>query len=107
MYELAILMAGHFLADFPLQPEHMLRDKQNALKTSLGTLTLIAHGVIQGLVIGTLSWLLWAPDAFLIGVIVAGSHILIDLGKIRGVYGVMLDQMMHWTVLLAVVVYLL
>lgn len=100
-------MAGHFLADFPLQPEHMLRDKKLAFQTSLGTLTLLAHAAVHFLVSLTLLSILGAQEAYLAALGIGATHFLIDAGKIRGHYGVMADQLLHYVVLALVVLYFL
>ena len=102
MQDLVILMAGHFLADFPLQPEHMLRDKKRAFQTALGTLTLVAHAFIHFFVALFILVVLGAQEAFLAAVLIGATHFLIDAGKVRGLYGVMADQILHWFVLAVV-----
>lgn len=98
MYELSIFLAGHFLADFPLQPRHMLEDKAHAFETSLGTLTLVAHAVIQATCAAIVAGWLGSPAWYTIALIVGVTHFLIDAGKIRGHYGVMTDQILHYAV---------
>lgn len=103
MQEFVILMAGHFLADFPLQPEHMLRDKKHAFETAIGTFTLLAHASIHFLVALVLLMILGAQEAYLAALGIGASHFLIDAGKIKGFYGVTIDQLLHYLVLGAVV----
>lgn len=99
MQEYLVLLGGHFLADFPLQPQHMLTDKQQAFKTSLGTLTLIAHAFIHGLILGLLAYWLNFPSPLFMGLGVGLSHFVIDLAKVRGFLGVWTDQVLHWFVI--------
>lgn len=93
------LLAGHFVCDFPLQSRHILEDKQTAGRTLLGTLTLIGHCATHALVIGLLAALLGLPNVYGIALVIAVSHFAIDLGKIRGFYGLATDQTLHYLVI--------
>lgn len=101
MESLIILLSGHFLADFTLQPKYMIEDKYRAFTTWLGTLTLLAHAITHGMILGYLALFVGMADPFTIGLIVGVTHFFIDLGKIKGRYGVMTDQVAHWLVILA------
>lgn len=106
MQEALILLAGHFLCDFPLQHRMMLEDKYQALKTTLGTLTLTAHAATHGLILGGLTALLGHQTWMIVGLVVFASHWLIDLGKIRGRYGVLADQVLHYAVILVLTLWI-
>ena len=94
------LVAGHYLADYGLQSDFMVKQKENALKTAMGFHALMAHAAIQGLVAGLLS------HNFTIGVIVAMTHWLIDLGRgAKGWYGINIDQLLHILVILFAVIF--
>ena len=105
MHLFLVLLAGHFISDFPLQQKYMLEDKQKAFVTSLGTLTLISHAMTHALVIGGLAALQGVTGYFPLGVVIGATHFFIDLGKIRHRYGVMTDQVLHYFVILLCVFY--
>lgn len=122
-----LLLAGHYLADFPLQGDHIAQNKGKVFKESIGFHCLTAHALIHGLtaaaILGVMgySWL-WGA------ILVAVTHWLIDFGKswegwpdnwritqgakwagnpnARGLYGINVDQAMHVAVLLVLVVWL-
>lgn len=118
---LIILWAGHYLADFPLQPAFVATEKKKILLESIGFHCLTAHAFIQGLVAGVLS------HNFTAGVIVGVTHWIIDFGKScqllddrfphtkgaripgiqeAGLYGINVDQALHFIVILAVTIWL-
>ena len=76
----------------------MAKEKLNVFKTQLGTLALFAHAFIHALVLGTAAYLLgydFNTFFFVVGI----THFLIDLGKIKGKYGVLVDQVLHYLVI--------
>lgn len=79
----------------------MIEDKYR--RNRIGYLTLIAHAATHGLLLGALAYFLGLPAAFMIGWTIFVTHALIDFGKIRGIYGVMTDQALHWIVLALIV----
>jgi hypothetical protein len=111
------LWAGHYLADFPLQPEYVATNKRKILKESIGFHCLTAHAFIQGLVAGFIT------QKFSVALIVGLTHWLIDFGKSceyiddrfphtkgarnefqsYGLYGINIDQTLHFIVIVAVV----
>lgn len=93
-----ILLSSHFLADFPLQPKWMLDAKYDVFKTQLGTLSLFAHALIHALVLATIASVLGYDFEFVF-FLVGITHFFIDLGKIKGLYGVFVDQILHFLVL--------
>lgn len=99
MIELAVaLVVAHLLADYPLQGDFLAGQKNNALRTSVGTHALTAHALIQGGIVGAACALLgynWLGPF----VLVAVTHWVIDLGKVRGRYGLTVDQLLHVIVL--------
>lgn len=117
---LIFLWAGHYLADFPLQPAFVAECKKKILIESIGFHTLTAHAFIQGLVAGVIT------QRFSVGLIVGGTHWLIDFGKsceliddrfphtkgarrgpqTAGLYGINVDQTLHFLVILGVALWL-
>ena len=97
-----ILVSAHFLADFPLQGEWMAKEKYSVFKTQLGTVALFAHAFIQALIVGIIAWLL-GYDFYTFFLVVGVTHFLIDLGKIKGKYGVLTDQLLHYAVLIVLI----
>lgn len=122
---LLLLVAGHYLADFPLQPDFVARMKSRVFFESIGFHCLTAHAMIHGLVAAAVVSVLgyrWLMP-FLV---VAVTHWLIDFGKAwdgwpdnwritqgakwsgkpdaRGLYGINIDQALHIAVLVIVAV---
>lgn len=111
------LVAGHYLADFGLQSQHVAEMKGRAFVEAIGFHTLTAHAAIHGLVAGLITHNIAA------GLTVALTHWLIDFGKASelltdrfphtkgsrahgqttGLYGINVDQALHILVLLVVV----
>jgi hypothetical protein len=118
---LVILWAGHYLADFPLQPAFVADNKKKILLESIGFHCLTAHAFIQGLVAGAIT------HNFVAGLIVGLTHWAIDFGKscqllddhfphtkgarvkgiqTAGLYGINVDQALHFAVILGVTLWL-
>lgn len=113
------LLAGHYLADYALQTDHMAATKGKALVEAAGFHALTAHAAIHGLVAGVITHNFWA------GLIVALSHWIIDFckasvlltdhlphirgarkhGQTVGLYGINIDQTLHILVLLVIVMF--
>jgi hypothetical protein len=113
------LLAGHYLADFALQTQHMAEKKAKVFKEAMGFHVLTGHAAIHGLVAAVIS------HNFTVGIIVALSHWVIDFLKASeymddrfphtagarrnsqtvGLYGINIDQTLHILVLLAVVLW--
>lgn len=110
------LWAGHYLADFPLQPAFVAEKKGLVFIESIGFHCLTAHAFIHGLVAGSLT------QSFTVGFIVGGTHWLIDFCKsskllcnlphtkgarntfqTTGLYGINIDQSLHLLVIVLVV----
>jgi len=89
-----VLVAAHWLADFPLQGDYMAKAKVGALRTAEGTWCLTAHAAIQGLVLGSVVFLN-GGDAFVFGLLVFATHWAIDFLKVRNVFGYSADQFLH------------
>jgi hypothetical protein len=114
---LITLWAGHYLADFPLQPAFVADLKKKVFQESIGFHCLTAHAFIHGLVAGVLT------QNFTAGLIVGITHWLIDCGKAceliddrfphtkgarkgpqtAGLYGINIDQALHFAVIVFVV----
>lgn len=118
---LLILWAGHYLADFPLQPAFVAEKKGLVFVESIGFHCLSSHAFIHGLIAGALAHFLGYSDYFLFGLIVGATHWVIDFGKSSvllddrfphtkgarvsvqktGLYGINVDQSLHLLVILA------
>lgn len=120
MSALILLWAGHYLADFPLQPDHVAKNKGKVFVEAIGFHCLTAHAFIHGLVAGGVASFL-GHDWLLPLVVVAVTHWLIDFGKswerwpenwritdgakwagnpnARGLYGINVDQALHLAVM--------
>jgi hypothetical protein len=109
---LVTLWAGHYLADFPLQPAFVAEKKALVFIESIGFHCLTAHAFIHGLVAGMIT------QNFGAGVAVGLTHWAIDFGKSSkllknlphtkgarnqfqdtGFYGINVDQMLHFLVI--------
>lgn len=112
---LITLWAGHYLADFPLQPAFVAEKKGLVFIESIGFHCLTSHAFIHGLVAGTIT------HNFGMGLIVGGTHWIIDFFKssqllknwphtrgarrspqTTGLYGINVDQLLHFLVILFV-----
>jgi Protein of unknown function (DUF3307) len=120
---LLLLIAGHYLADFPLQPDFVAKQKSRVFFESIGFHCLTAHAMIQGLVAAAIAGALDYPWLMPF-VVVAITHWLIDFGKAwdgwpdnwrltqgakwagkpdaRGLYGINVDQALHGLVMFIV-----
>ena len=88
---LILLILGHFLADFPLQGDKMAVEKCPGKDVTLDwRWWLSAHAGTHGLVVSVLTGI---P---LLGVAEMIAHGLIDYGKCRFGYKLIVDQAMHW-----------
>ena len=118
------LIAGHYLADFPLQSDVIAKNKGKAFREAIGFHCLTAHAAIHGLVAATILWWMLEPHVLVPALTVAVTHWLIDFGKswegwpehwritngakwsgnptARGLYGINVDQALHLSVMLAV-----
>jgi Protein of unknown function (DUF3307) len=112
---LIIFWAGHYLADFPLQPAFVAEKKGLVFIERIGLPCLTSHAFIHGLVAGTVAAQLGFGQWFLFGLIVGITHWIIDFGKSCqlnddrfphtagarkgpqrfGLYGINIDQTLH------------
>lgn len=102
---LTLLVAGHFLADFGLQNDFVAQQKGRALKTAMGFFAMTAHAAIHGLITALIfSWFghEWGAAFWSITV----THWMIDYGKCRGWFGIVIDQALH-IIALTVVTFLI
>ena len=118
---LLTLWAGHYLADFPLQPAFVADNKKKILQESIGFHCLTSHAFIHGLVAGFIS------QNFAVALIVGITHWLIDFGKscqllddrfphtkgaripgiqTAGMYGINVDQALHFLVIIIVTLWI-
>ena len=105
MIELNLLIAGHFLADIGLQPDWVLKEKYKVFKTQLGTIALFGHASIHWLVAYMIAAYLGFADPYIVANIIGGTHFFIDVGKIKGRYGVFADQILHYLVIILCVLW--
>lgn len=115
-----LLWAGHYLADFPLQPAFVAEKKGLCFVESIGFHCLTSHAFIHGLVAGLLT------SRFDVAMLVGVTHWLIDFGKssvllrscphtkgarkgpqTTGLYGINIDQTLHFAVIVAAVLFFL
>lgn len=94
VYLLCLLTLGHYLADFALQNNFVAQQKTYAGRTAMGNHALVAHCAHHALVAAVAAWVLGC-DPVIAGVAIGGTHLAIDLGKIRGMYGINTDQVFH------------
>lgn len=110
-----VLIAGHYLADFPLQPPFVAEKKGLVFKESIGFHCLTSHAAVHGLVAAALAAACGVDRWFALGVIAVLVHWVIDFGKSSqflddrfphttgarkgpqrfGLYGINVDQSLH------------
>lgn len=110
-----MLIMGHAVADFPLQGE-MMAQMKNPFKDHSKTVLLpdgqvydplvswmylTAHAIIHGAAVFLVTGLTGVAAAEIV------SHFLIDLGKCDNVYGIRVDQMLHITMKLMWVIWVM
>lgn len=100
LYLLLALVAGHYLADFALQNDFVATQKQHAGQTAMGAHALVAHCWHHAAVAALIAYL-FGYDPLIAGVVIGGTHLTIDLGKIRGLYSINIDQIQHISVCIA------
>lgn len=95
---LFLLIAGHALADFPLQGDFIAKGKNRHTPTTappgqkwqpVWPLVLSAHGLIHGGVVALVTGIWW------LGALEAVAHAVIDFGKCEAKYGIYTDQGLH------------
>lgn len=105
-FNLFLLLAmGHFLGDFALQSDRMAKEKCAAATSTVPWwIWLTAHAAIHGLIVAVLTGI---P---LLGLGEWVLHGLIDYGKCRHRYSLVIDQLLHlslkavWAALVVMVV---
>lgn len=99
---LFLLIAGHALADYPLQNEAMATCKDRRARLRLQESVpwyywMLAHVLVHGMVTAILiAW--WTGNrelAILFGMLEAAAHFVIDMLKCEGVTNIHVDQAMH------------
>ena len=111
-----LLLAGHYLADFALQPRFMAESKALVFVKSIGFHSLTSHAFVHGLTAGLIT------QSYYAGALVGATHWLIDAlkaskvfddryphtkgarknGQTHGLYGINVDQALHLAVLVFV-----
>ena len=88
---LILLLLGHFVADYPLQGDKMAVEKCPGKDRTLDwRWWLSAHAGTHGFFVAILT------GVPLLGVAEMVLHVLIDLGKCRLGYKLIVDQALHW-----------
>src|SRR4051812_20202182 len=99
---LFLLIAGHALADYPLQNEAMATCKDRHAKLPLQKSVpwyywLTMHALIHGMVVAIIIWA-WEGDkelAVIFGLLESAAHWVIDALKCEGVTNIHMDQALH------------
>jgi hypothetical protein len=81
-----LLCAGHWLADYPLQSDFLVKAK---VEGPLRVYHLVAHAGIHGAVVGLIT------GSALLGIAEWIVHVVIDEAKIRGRISFAQDQALH------------
>jgi hypothetical protein len=89
-----LLIAGHCLADFPLQTEAIALEKSRHSKSQLQKQVhwaywLASHSIIHGALVGLITGNVY------LGIAEAVLHAAIDFGKCEKLYGIHMDQGLH------------
>ena len=87
------LIAGHFIADYPLQGDFLARGKNHKLPLQ-GVpwyQCLLAHSFIHGAFVAIIT------GSLVLGILEVFLHAIIDFGKSNGWYGFNVDQLLHFT----------
>lgn len=89
-----LLVAGHALADFPLQSEAIAIEKNRHSKSDLQKHVpwyywLGAHASIHGAIVGLIT------GSLVLGILEATAHAMIDFGKCEKWYDIHVDQALH------------
>lgn len=86
---LFLMLAGHALADYPLQGDFLARGKMGAIPGFDWWVLLSMHALIHGGVVALVT------GSLPLGVAEFVMHWLIDLGKNTGAFGFKADQALH------------
>jgi len=89
------LIAGHFIADYPLQSDTIGINKHRLAKTELQKYVpwyywLTGHAFTHGAMVGLATGIYW------LGCLETIAHFLIDLGKCEKKYGLVVDHILHF-----------
>jgi hypothetical protein len=99
---LFLLIAGHALGDYPLQPDAMATCKCRKAHLPLQNEVpwyywmaahVLTHGLVTAFIVA-----FWTHDndlAVKVGMLEAGVHWIIDTLKCEGVFGIHVDQALH------------
>ena len=99
---LFLLIAGHALGDYPLQPEAMATCKCRKAHLPLQNEVpwyywMTAHALVHGLITAFIVafWMGNKELAVTVGLLEFGIHWIIDALKCEGFYGIHVDQALH------------
>lgn len=102
---LFLLIAGHALADYPLQGDFLAKGKNH--KAPIDGFPfwhcLIAHSIIHGGMVALITQNVW------LGLAETIAHTAVDYGKCDGRYGINVDQALHigckilWVIILMMI----
>ena len=88
---LILLLLGHFLGDYPLQGDKMAVEKCPGCDKPMNwRWWLLAHSATHGFIVACLTGI---PS---IGLAEVGAHAVIDYGKCKLRYSLLVDQALHW-----------
>lgn len=96
----ALLVAGHYIADFAMQNQFVADMKSKVHTDSHGWHALIAHSVHHAVLTGLAVWIVYSdtPYAIYIGAITGIAHGVIDYAKaVDHIFGINADQVFHLT----------
>ena len=90
---LFLLIAGHFIADYPLQTEAIALGKNRNIDPNRFGVNwqywLLSHAFLHGTFVAIITGEVW------LGIAETIAHSLIDFGKCENKYNIHVDQMLH------------
>lgn len=90
---LLTLIAGHLIADYPLQGDVIARGKNRTLDPALFGVNwyywMASHAATQAMAVGLITQSVW------LGAAEFAAHFAIDVGKCEKRYGLHVDQALH------------
>lgn len=105
---LFMLIAAHFICDFPLQSDAIAINKNRNARTELQKHVPyqywgVAHGFCHGAAVALITGSVW------LGIAETVCHYIIDFGKCEKYYNIHIDQLLHmvckiiWVIILVVI----
>lgn len=84
-----LLLAGHALADYPLQGDFLAKGKQGLIPGVPRLTILLMHGLIHGGVVALITGSVW------LGIAETTAHCFIDEAKTKNLFNFNGDQLLH------------